>query len=195
MVVYRVLVWASPLCVVAIGLCLQPKAARTETELIDRMHAYYQSQFDNLEMVKSGLFGTARIETSKIKGHLRQGGDPGYDPPGFTTYVSIFGNHGSRIDPSTISNRYHRLQGPERVRIQERPDPKKVEELLAKAAEAASKGKKSALSVRSNGWRIEIRPIVLSKPECLKCHAPLKQRDAVALAMYSVHAYPQASKR
>lgn len=183
------------LATIGSGAWIQPNQPDPEKSLIDRMHAYYQSQFDNLELLKQGIFGSARIERSAIKAHGREGGDPGYNPPGYLTMVTIYGNHGARLDPKTISDRYRRQPGSDKEPIPERPDTQKMNALVSRAAALAAKGNKGPFSTTTNGWRIDVRPIVLSKPECLKCHKPLKENDAVALAMYSVHRNGPASSR
>lgn len=191
----RITPWLFALAIIGWGMSMQPKQADPEKSLIDRMHAYYQSQFDNLELLKQGIFGAARVERSAIKAHGREGGDPGFNPPGYVTMVTIYGNHGARLDPKTISDRYRRQPGSEKEPIAEWPDTQKLNALVSRAAALAAKGNKGPFSTTTNGWRIEIRPIVLSKPECLKCHKPLKKDDAVALAMYSVHRNGPASSR
>ncbi|MBC8064850.1 MAG: hypothetical protein H7Y17_08475, partial [Chlorobia bacterium] len=91
-------------------------------EVIDLADRYYQAQFVDAELTKKGIFGTSRVESSKINGHGRKGGDPSYSRKDVVTMIAIYGNKGRRIDPKTIELRYNRLQntgGPQHV---PRPD-------------------------------------------------------------------------
>lgn len=184
--------WALPLVTTAACLVAAAPDPTGESKLVDSMHAYYVKQFDNLVGVKDGKFGTARIESSQIAAHSRDGGDPGYDPQGFQTTVQIYGAHGKPLKPADVSLRYRRLPGP--VHVGERvvdpsmlamsivPDIDLVKNAVTQWAQDG--GKPYVASPGGVYW--EARPIRLSKTECLKCHQGLKMGDPVAVMVYRV---------
>src|SRR5689334_2966637 len=98
--------------VTLLGLLIVSGGVDSRRQTIDLMDHYYQTQFADLEMIKEGVFGTSRVETSNIKNHSRKGGDPGYNPKEVVTEVKIFGNEGKKLDPGSIRQRFHRLRSP-----------------------------------------------------------------------------------
>lgn len=184
--------WILPIVATAACLATALLGPSGETKLVDSMHAYYVKQFEDLSGVKDGKFGTARIESSQISAHRRDGGDPGFDPQGFQTTVQIYGAHGKALKPEDLSLRYRRFPGP--VHLGEKvvdssmhsmsvvPDIELVKNAVTQWAQDG--GKPYVASPGGAYW--EARPIRLSKPECLKCHVGMKQGDPVAVMVYRV---------
>lgn len=184
--------WFLPLAIALACMAAASTTSSPESKLVDSMHAYYVKQFENLSGVKDGKFGTARIESSQITAHTRDGGDPGYDPQGFQTTVLIYGAHGKALRPTDLKLRYRRLPGPvhqgERVvdsslyAMSIVPDAELVKNAVTQWAQDG--GKPYVASPGGVYW--EARPVRLSKTECLKCHVGMKQGDPVAVMVYRV---------
>ncbi|MBL8064487.1 MAG: hypothetical protein JNM34_01385 [Chthonomonadaceae bacterium] len=159
------------------------------TKLIDATHSYFQSQFDNLELTRSGKFGMSRIEVSSIGSHVRSGKDPSYSNKEYATSFRIFGSSGHPLSPETVALRYSRFPGgghsddslaSRSWAIPGFDEGKKIKTIVAGLAKGVSwpvQGPKSKLI-----W--QARPIVLSKKECLSCHSGLLVGDPVAIAVY-----------
>src|SRR6185503_2205305 len=144
----------------------------TRSEVVQQMDDYYQAQFANLELTEKGMFGTSRVESSQIRNHGRDGGDPGYKAKEWSTAVSIWGNHGKPLDPEKIERRYSRL--PNRSAIDDKSganDGAQYEAFIRKAAKKFSTGFKKPTSLELGSRYFEARPILLSNRKCLSCHS------------------------
>lgn len=157
--------------------------AESRKELVDASHAYYQSQFDNLELTKSGVFGTARVELSKIKSHARSGGDPAYRSKEYANSFVIYGNHGLQLD-GKLEVRYHRFANGD-LRS---PDlkPNSMQEFVQQVAKRFLAGNFSPVIKQVGDTTLEARPFRLSKPECISCHSGMKIGDPVAIGVWII---------
>lgn len=149
------------------------------------MDAYYQNQFADLELVKAGMFGTSRVERSEIEHHRRQSGDPGYGSENWVSTVSLFGCKGKPLNAASLSSRYHRLPNGESA-VAPQDFPHIDESVLASAVKRFASPKAKPLVIRRKGVFAEIRPVRLSKPECVSCHSGSKLGDPVAMMVYVV---------
>lgn len=154
--------------------------------LVEASDAYYQSQFANLEFIKMGKFGTSRVEISQINAHGRDGGDPAYRSKAWYSSVSIYGSHGKPLTPKTLSRRYSRFANGESVIAPKEFPQFATDKVLADAIMRFSSAKAEPLVIRRKSAYAEIRPVRLSKSECLKCHTDMKLGDPVALMVYVV---------
>lgn len=157
--------------------------------VINDMHKHYLARFDDLSMVKNGDFGISRVESSKLKAHLRSKGVPHYNDDNWLNSVVIFGNHGKPLDPKTIESRYSRA--PSATKAHLKPDYTGWDgiadaqiKLVKGAVEAWNKGDVTAKSVNHGKTYLEVRPIKLSKKECLSCHSGMKVGTPVAAIVY-----------
>lgn len=159
-------------------------ATQDRKQIVDEMHQYYKSQFEDLTLAKQGTFGTSRIESSKIDGHHREGGDPGYRSHDWVTVVTIYGNKGAALDPKTLESRYHRTANGNAAS----PPIKRLDEtrFLAEAISKFKNIKVNSHSTTLDGAYYEARPIRLTKSECLSCHAGMRKNEAVAIMLYTV---------
>lgn len=163
-------------------------------ELVVQSHDYYQKQFDNLMLNDKDMFGTSRVEWSKIKNHARQGGEPMFGSEIWHNWIVFYGNHGKPLD-SNAEIRYRR--SPNGTHAGQRiPDVKPtVEESQAFAERtiaALNKGKKGPFLFRKGDFVIEALPFRLSSDKCLSCHTGMKVGDPVALGMYYTVPYEKA---
>ncbi|GEM_PF-6805207 len=173
------------IAVTVMALCALQADFRRPEDVVTAMDAYYQSQFADLELAKAGIFGTSRVESSEIGHHRRQGGDPGYRSEAWVTTVSLFGCRGESLKAATLSNRYRRL--PNGTSAVEPEDFPKIDEgVLASAVKRFASTKAKPLVIRKKDVFVEIRPVRLSKRECLSCHSWAKVGDPVALMLYVV---------
>lgn len=165
----------------------QDEPVKSAKELADRMDAYYQSQFADLTLAKKGIFGMSRIEMSKIDGHTRTGGDGGYDVPGYSTAVTIYGNHGGKL-AENAEDRFHRLPGGVHPGEYLAPLTVPTDEYnrFVKSAIAKVNNGKNGAEFTAGAWTVFARPVRLTKKECLSCHKSAKPGDAVALILFAV---------
>lgn len=169
----------------SIALILLSLGIRTDdpVAIVDKAHAYFVEQFENLAPTKFGRFGTSRIETTKIKGHFREGGVPAKaSGPSFT--VTIYGNRGKPID-SKLEKRYSMWR---QSTAKDSPLPNTTVDkiTLLRAFNEFNKKNVNKYVVLSRTDYVDIRPIRLSKRECLNCHTGMRQGDIVALSVYAV---------
>lgn len=185
----RVQVCALSVSAVCGGLALALNDARSE--LIDTSHLYYQGQFENLDATKNSIFGTARIESSQIKGHLRSGGDPAYRSKEFANWFLIYGSNGHPLNPTTLKLRYQRMpNGSASAMMESDALTRQLQKFDAKAFVTVALGhirsKKPGYFSRSVGAvTYEARPFRLSKAECLPCHSGMKLGDPVAIGVWA----------
>lgn len=175
--------------VVASNVLAQHSDEAAAKSVVDEAHNYYVREFNDLSLAKEGVFGTARIERSEIKNYRREGGDPSYRDDKFQSTVWIFGAHGKPLAPGTVSNRYSRSPGA--VPAGYRPAISKtsrvnVPNFVNKAVSAWAKGGVQPFVKWDQGLRLEARPIVLSKKECLGCHKGMKLGQPVAVMVYQL---------
>lgn len=175
----------------AIGLSASTPDERSRKELVDAMHNYYVSQFENLTMTKEGVFGTGRVEQSKITNHVREGGDPGYARRDWMNSVTIYGNHGRPLKPGQVTQRYSRFTNGspgsnEFTASDARLIGKAHKEIVAEATKAYSSGRVGNLTKKAGSTFLEARPIRLTKKECFPCHEGMKKNDPVAIMVYTM---------
>ena len=159
----------------------------TRSEVIQQMDDYYQAQFANLELTEKGMFGTSRIESSSIRSHGRDGGDPGYRSKEWSTAVSIWGNHGKPLNAEKIEQRYSRL--PNRSAIADKlgtSETGQYEAFVRNAAKKFSTGFKRPAFLELGHRYFEARPIRLSNRKCLSCHTDSRLNDPVAVIVYTM---------
>jgi hypothetical protein len=167
------------------------------TALIDKMHAYYVKQFDDLKMTKEGVFGTSRIESSKIKNHDRSGGDPGYQSKDWYNTVQIYGSHGKPLVAGKTEFRYNRLPNglpygykevdmAYRTPSESRAMASVKAGLIDTAVKRWASGNHSPCGATYGHVYMEARPILMDKKECLSCHTGMKLNQPVAVMVYTV---------
>ena len=159
----------------------------TRSEVIQQMDDYYQAQFADLELTNKGMFGTSRIESSDIRNHGRQGGDPGYSAKEWSTAVTIWGNRGKPLDAQKMERRYSRL--PNRSAATDRMevgDAEELESFVRNSAKKFSARLKKPTSLELGTRYFEARPILLSNRKCLSCHSSSRLNDPIAVIVYSV---------
>ena len=189
-VMVGLLVWAGV-------ITAQTPKLSSRSALIDQMHAYYVKQFDNLKMVKDGLFGTSRIESSKIKEHYRDGGDPGLQSKEWFNIVQIYGNHGNPLQSEKLELRYSRTPNGLPAGYKEAElvpkDPAEAQKqtrakarLIETAVKRWASGKIGPWGAQFGGIYMQVRPLQLDKSECLDCHRGMKLGDPVAAMVYTV---------
>lgn len=160
-------------------------------EVIDLADRYYQSQFADTELTKKGVFGTSRVESSRIKGHGKKGGDPSYERRDVITTISIYGNQGKKLNANTLERRYNRFQnGVPAGDLTRQPKASEIDDFVKKAASQSLSGGSGPFTTEYGTWLLQVRRINLSKPECLPCHEGMKQGDAVALIAYLARKAP-----
>lgn len=175
--------------VVASNVLAQHNDEAAAKAVVDEAHNYYVKEFNDLSLAKDGVFGTARIEISEIKNHRRDGGDPSYRDDKFQSTVWIYGAHGKPLLSGSVSNRYSRSPGA--VPAGYRPAINKtarvnVASFVEKAVSAWAKSGAKPFVKWDQGLRLEARPIVLSKKECLSCHKGMKLGQPVAVMVYQL---------
>ena len=166
-------------------------------QLLDRMHVYYVKQFEDLEAVKRGEFGVSRIEKNDIKKHARRGGDPGLASRDWSNVVEIYGNHGMPLIPGEVTQRYSRF--PNRVYSGTNTAPYDMKaatearlELVNTAVKSWRNPEPKPIGKSIGTLRLEARPILLTRKECLSCHKGMKLNQPVALMLYSVVPFTKA---
>ena len=159
-------------------------------EIVDRMHRYYVSAFENLEMNQSGKFGTSRVEMSQIGNHVRHGGDPAYGNKDWLSAVTIYGNKGKTLNAKTIELRYTRM--PNGSRSNPTAKLPNTLEFVAKAVKVFADPNRTSLVMNHGAAYFEARPIRMTKKECLSCHTEQKLSDPVAIMLYFVE--PKAKR-
>lgn len=167
----------------------------TPEMLVEASDAFYQGQFANLKLAKMGKFGVSRIESSQFKTHSNLSVDPAVRSKSWLSSVQIFGSHGKPLDARTLSRRYYR--SPTTLAALK---PKNVpnfasDAILADAIRRFSLPNTKPVVMRRDSFYSEIRPVRLSRPACLKCHADMKLGDPVALMVYVVSRKKQARPR
>lgn len=183
------------------------------SSLVNSMHSYYVKQFENLAfLMDKGVgisriptpptkpksiprFGTSRIERSDIASHTRDGGDPGYSNKEFATIVAIYGNHGKPLDMATISERYSRQSSSPGL-VKQPPKgyvPPKEIDIIKKVVKKWNSGKVEPVTETHGVTYMEVRPIKLTKKECLSCHQNMKLNDPVAVMVYKL--IPRINKK
>lgn len=175
--------------VIASNVLAQHDDEAAAKAVVDQAHDYYVKEFNDLALAKEGVFGTARIERSEIKNHRRDGGDPSYRNDKFQSTVWIYGAHGKSLSSGAVTQRYGR--SPSSVPSGYQPAKSKASTLnVPKFVEAAvsawTKRGARPLVKWDQGVRLEARPILLSKKECLNCHKGMKLGQPVAVMVYQL---------
>ncbi|MBX7134311.1 MAG: hypothetical protein K1X67_16685 [Fimbriimonadaceae bacterium] len=164
----------------------------TAEMLVKASDTFYQGQFANLKLAQMGKFGVSRIESSQIKTHSNLSVDPAVRSKTWMSSVQIFGSHGKPLDVRMLSRRYYRSPTT-LAAIKPKSVPNFASDaILADAIRRFSLPNTKPVVMRRDSFYSEIRPVRLSKPECLKCHTDMKLGDPVALMVYVVSRKKQA---
>lgn len=171
------LIAIAPLLVNLIGL----QQKETVEKYVSRVDSVFQEQFRDLALVEKGIVGMSRMESASIIRH--GGGAPGraIRNKEFRLAVFIFGNRGSRLDFKTVRTGYARPAfggGPEVIRFNYK-DP-----TLKEAIKRFQDRKVNSVVVKRGVVRWELRPVRLSKKECLSCHKGMMLGNPVAVMVY-----------
>ena len=188
------LIVIAPLLVSLIGF--QPK--ETPESYVARVDAYYQEVFRDLSLVDQGLVGTTRIERSSLSKH--RGGDfkvPQRKDREMWFEVYIYGNRGKPLNFASIESRYERHYPftadfeLEHMKAAKTPGKsvvdyrvRKEDPTLKEAIKRFQNSKVNSVVVKRGVVRWELRPVRLSKKECLSCHKSMKLGDPVAVMTY-----------
>ena len=171
------IVTIAPLLVSLVGL--QPREM-VET-YVSRVDAMFQEQFRDLALVDQGFMGMNRIDRALITKHGGGAIPRATVKKDILLTVLIFGNKGKKLDFATVQTRFVRPafgEGSEKIKFNHK-DP-----TLKEAIKRFQDRKVNSVTVKRDAVRWELRPVRLSKQECLSCHKGMKMGDPVAVMTY-----------
>lgn len=170
------LIVIAPLLVNLIGL--QPREM-VET-YVSRVDAQFQEQFRDLTLVEKGFVGMSRLDRVVITKHGGGATPRAIVKKDIRMAVFIFGNEGKKLEFTSIKKRFERpaIGGDERVEFEQR-DP-----TLKEAIKRFQNSKVNSVVVKRGVVRWELRPVRLSKKECLSCHKGMMLGNPVAVMTY-----------
>lgn len=145
----------------------------------DRVHDEFKALFEDMSLVEKGMLGVSRLETLGLDAH--GGGRPKSAVARSTdwrTIVEIYGAKGAPLSPTTITVRYHNWMASGSRMSRNSIDSS---ELARQAVKKLAAGEKGPFIAKSDETEVDLRPIRLSKKECLSCHKGMKLNDPVAL--------------
>jgi len=179
---------SSLLATLLVAIGLQKPVVKPE-EIVSELDAHYQARFLDLSGIERGMFGRSRIEASSIKKH---GGYQAQFPRINESYwyaIQLFGNEGKPLRFGDLQNRLHLSywRTPESLETERGRRWQKLEAFdltLKEAIARFSDPKAKPIVVMRDAVRWELRPVRLSKKECLSCHGDSKLGDPIAVMAY-----------
>lgn len=145
----------------------------------------YQETFDDLSLIGDNRFGISRLESTEIAKHEVRAKSKveGYD---FGYSLSIYGNKGERLNADTMKRRYHRLQYPSFGIAIADADRPKIPAHRKEFTQQLLRGKNPSGVLKVGDVVYVLRPVRLSKKECLSCHTANKLNDPIAIMEFVV---------
>lgn len=155
-------------------------------QFIEKLDKHYQERFLDLDGIKDGRMGLSRVEMNDIKDHaLRRA----VSTSEATLYanVTIYGAHGKPLKDDNLRLGYS--LGSVRTNL----PPGKLRELVISLKDVTASiprfqkdRKLDRIEINRLPIYAQLRPVRLSRAECLSCHVGMKIGDTVAIAAYTV---------
>ncbi len=168
----------------------RPKSIPLHSGLAEEAYANelakaYQETFDDLSLIGENLFGVNRSETSKIERHIVRARSKvkGYD---FSFSLTIFGNKGMPLNADSMENRYSRWADPSFTMAMSQSDRPKIPAHRKEFTKQLLSGKNPSGVLKVGNVVYVLRPVRLSKKECLSCHTANKLNDPIAIMEFVV---------
>lgn len=145
----------------------------------------YQETFDDLSLIGENRFGISRLESTDIVKHAVRAKSKveGYD---FGYSLTIYGNKGDMLNADTMKRRYHRLQLPSFSVVIPDADRPKIPAHRLEFTKQLLRGKNPSGVLKVGNVVYVLRPIRLSKKECLNCHTSNRLNDPIAIMEFVV---------
>jgi len=163
-------------------------------QFVDVIDAFVQERFLDLSATEKGEFGVSRIESNMIDAHFKRTNPP-VKKDGLGAGVAIYGAKGKALKPENLQHRFSRwghdsAVPPERLRKL----MVDLKQISATVSEFAKDPKMERKEFARNPYYAQIRPVRLSKRECLSCHQGMKLGEPVALVVYTILPMAESEK-
>ncbi|MBV6459156.1 MAG: hypothetical protein HONBIEJF_02299 [Fimbriimonadaceae bacterium] len=156
-------------------------------EFVDEIDRIVQERFMDLSATQKGEFGISRIESNMIEAHFKRTSPP-IKKHGLGAGIAIYGAKGKALDVGPLECRFLRWSawagGPNSGKL--RKLTLDLKEIAATVPEFSRDRKLDRKEFARKPYYAQIRPIRLSKKECLPCHKGMSIDEPVALAVYTI---------
>lgn len=163
-------------------------------QFVDEIDEFVQERFLDLSATEKGEFGVSRIESNMIDAHFKRTNPP-VKNENLGAGIAIFGAKGKPLNPGNLEVRFTRWGHnsaipPEKLRKLALD----LKQISATLPEFSKDQKLDRKEFARKPYYAQIRPVRLSKKECLWCHQGMKLGEPVALVVYTILPMAESEK-